>query len=128
VREALHLLGTVAVAPYALLAIAFLLIGQLASSKSLGALLWTLLTQFVWVIPWGALGFAAALLLIAGLGFSVHLRWVGYLALFLVSLASLLILVIVPGDAIDLGSLLFLAPCIAVLAASAWFTAAEWRG
>ena len=126
-RATLHILGTILLLPYLLLAIAFALIGQAASSKSLGALLWTLLTQIAWIVPWGILGLAASIVLIAGLGFSARLRWLGYLCLFVLALASLLVIVILPGDGFGFDALIFLAPCIAVLFASGWYGMAEWR-
>ncbi|MEO5671090.1 MAG: hypothetical protein ABIR26_10405 [Ramlibacter sp.] len=124
---ALHILATIVVLPYVALAIAFALIGQVASSKSLGALLWTLLTQIDWIIPWGILAFVAAIAVIAGLGLMASLRWLGHLSLFVLAFVALLVVVILPGSAIGLGELVFLAPCIAVLVYSAWQAAAGWR-
>src|SRR6185369_13566567 len=126
-RGALHVLGTIVLLPYLLLAIAFALIGQAAASKSLGALLWTLLTQLTWIVPWGILGFVAGVILVAALGFSVRLRGLGYLCLSVLALASLLVIVILPGGGVGFDGLVFLAPCIAVLVFSAWYGAAEWR-
>ena len=124
---ALHIVCTIVLLPYTALAIAFALIGQMAASKSLGALLWTLLTQIEWIIPWGFLAFVAAFVAIAALGLVARLRWLGHLCLFVLAMVSLLAIMLLTGGGIGLDELIFLVPCIAVLAYSGWRALVELR-
>ena len=126
-RAALYLLAIVALLPYMLLATAFVLLDQAIASGSLPALLGTLLAQFLWLVPWGILGFACAAIGLAALGLIPRTRWLGGLALGLIALASLAILIFKGASHVDLSELIVLVPCIAVAAYGSWIAFDEWR-
>lgn len=115
----LHVLATLAVAPYAVLAIGFLLAGRIFTSGSLWAALDILITTFAWLIPWGAIGFVLATLTLAGLGCAAEYRRVASVLLAAVAAATLLVLILMPTHWPGAGELLFLAPCFGAVAIAA---------
>lgn len=119
-RATLHVLAVLVVLPYAALAYAFAVLGQAIASGSLLGIFDTLLTHFVWMIPWGILATAAAIIAIMALGVVPRLRWLGALCVGAIAAVSLAIIVFVGTSPLDGGTLLFLLPCIAVLAFAAW--------
>src|SRR5262245_10903466 len=114
VRAVLHLLATIVLLPYLLLAIAFVLLEQAIGDGTLGVLLKSLFMQLTWLIPWGVLEFAILVVVLAALGVHPALRWLGALVLFLVAVASTAIVIVKPSAPIDMGGLLFLSPCMLV--------------
>lgn len=116
----LHLLGTVVVIPYTLLAGWFVMIGEVAEARGLWAVLDAFLTQLNWVAGWGIYAIPLAFACLAALGFVAGLRRVGALLLSLLATASLLTIGLLHSGGLGPGELLFLAPCAAVLAVSAW--------
>ena len=81
-RSVLHVLATITLAPYFLLAAGFVLLGQAISSGSLWSFLDTLLMQATWLIPWGMIGLAASFLILAALGLHSRSRWIAGVLLF----------------------------------------------
>ena len=125
-RGALHLLCTIVLLPYLLLAAWFLILGDAIASGSLLSFLGTLLAHALWLMPWGILGFGAGFVILVVIGITDRLRWLGAACLF--ALAAGCLVVIGAIDAINsFGQLLFLAPCAGVLGCAAWILAAELR-
>ncbi len=126
-RGALHVLGTIVLVPYVALAIGFALLGQAISGASLGDFLGTLLAQFLWLVPWGFIGLTLAIVLLALLGLSTRLRWLGGLCQCLIAASSIATLIVVTTSPIGVPELLFLLPCLVVLVFGAWLAVVEWR-
>ena len=126
-RAALYLLAIVALLPYVLLATAFVLLDQAIGGGSLWALLGNLLAQFLWLVPWGILGFVAAVIGLAALGLMPRTRWLGGLSLGLIALASIAILIFKGAAHVDISELIVLVPCIGVAAYGSWIAFDEWR-
>jgi hypothetical protein len=122
IRGTLHVLGTLILVPYLILAAGFLLLGH-AISRAQGSV-WvifdTLLHQAVWIIPWGVIGAAGALLALAALGVFPETRRLGGVCLAVLAAASLVVLVVIPESRLDAGALTFLVPCMSVLALGVW--------
>jgi hypothetical protein len=112
--------------PYLLLAIAFLLLGQAIGSGGMFAFFGTLLTQFIWIFPWGILGFVAILGSVGALGLSSRFRALGSLCLCLLAAGSLGVIVFITTSKMGMGQLLFLLPCALVLVYSAWAAVVDW--
>jgi len=125
-RGALHLLCSIVLLPYLLLAAWFLILGDAIASGSLLSFFGTLLAHAVWLMPWGILGFGCGFLILCVIGVSDRLRWLGAACLFV--LAGGCLLVIGQIDAVtSFGQILFLLPCLGVLGCGAWLLAAELR-
>src|SRR5262245_40883659 len=123
-RAALHLVATLLLVPYLVMAAAFLLADRVFASGSWGAMLDTLLAHAVWLIPWGIIGFGAFIILLAALGFSASSARLGAGIVCALAAGSLVVMLVVPTGPIDTGVLLFLLPCIIIAGVSAWLTAA----
>jgi hypothetical protein len=124
-RPLLHVLSVLLLLPYLVLAILFVLLGQLIASGGLLAMLGALLEQFLWIVPWGLLGFVAGVLVLIGLGFGARTLWFAGLAVGLLATASLLVLLLFPGRGVEGGDLLFLLPCVGGARARFWICLAE---
>ena len=124
-RPLLHVLSVLLLLPYLVLAIVFVLLGQLIASGGLLAMLGALLDQFIWIVPWGLLGFVVGVLVLMGLGFGARTLWFAALATGLLATASLLVLLLWPGNAVDGDTLLFLLPCVVALGLGFWICLAE---
>jgi len=125
-RAALHVIATVVLLPYIALAAGFLLLGQAISRGSLLSILDALLSQFLWIVPWGAIGMAVAIFLVAALGLSPGSRWLGGACLFVIAAACLVIIVVMPTAPMSPGQWLFLLPCALVLLFGGWLCRVEW--
>jgi hypothetical protein len=121
----LHVLATIVLLPYVLLAIAFLLLEQAIGDGTLGALLKSLLAQALWLVPWGMLGFLVFAVALGVLGLHPASRWLGGLLLCVAAVASTIIVIVKPAGSVDAGGLLFLAPCVLVAAYGAWTVITE---
>jgi len=126
-RSALLVLGTIVLLPYIVLAFGFILLGQAIASGSLAAFFMTLLSQAVWLVPWGLIGIAGVIVLIAALGISARFRWLG--AMCLCAIAAVCLAVILVGSTTRIGppQLLFVLPCAAVLVFAAMVAVDEFR-
>ena len=124
-RAVLHVLATIVLLPYLLLAVAFVMLEQVIGDGTLGALLKSLLVQLTWLVPWGLLGFLMLVILLAALGLHPASRWLGGLVLCLVAVASIAVVIIKPAAPLDMDGLLFLSPCMLVAAYGAWMVVAE---
>jgi len=122
-RAVLHVIATLLLVPYLVMAAAFLLADQVFSGGSWGAMLDTLLAHALWLIPWGIIGFGAFIIVLAALGLSAGSARLGARIVYALATGSLLVMLVVPTSPIDAGVLLFLLPCIIVAGVSAWLAA-----
>jgi len=119
-RGVLHVIATLAAVPYVLLAAAFAIGGHAIGAGSLWAALDTLLAHFLWIVPWGAIGFAVVIVTVAVLGVYPPTRRLGGLLLALAAGAALVVIVALHSGPLDAGQLLFLVPCALALACGVW--------
>jgi hypothetical protein len=126
-RGALHLLCTIMLLPYLLLAAWFLILGDAIAGGSLAAFFTTLLAHALWLIPWGFLGLAAGIITVAALGVIDGVRWIGGLCLFFLAGGCLFVVIALNSSPIGPGQLLFLLPCFAILVFGGWLAIAELR-
>lgn len=124
-RALFHLLATVTITPYVVLALAFMLFGRAVASGSWLRFFDTLITQASWVIPWGAIVFALFVLSLAILGFT-GMRWLGGIILCALAVISLVVLTVMPTSPIDADTLLVLLPCVLVALFGGWIASTEW--
>jgi hypothetical protein len=122
-----HVVGTLVLVPYLILAAGFLLFGH-ALARAQGSV-WvifdTLLHQALWIIPLGVIGAAVLVIVLMTLGVFPETRRLGGLCLATLAAGSIVVLVTLDTSSIDAGSLTFLAPCAAVFALGAWL-ASGW--
>ena len=123
---ALHVVATVVLIPYLVLAAGFLILGHAISRGSWLAFFDTLIMHAAWLVPWGILASGAAMTIIAILGLT-RLRGLGALCLGVLAADSLAVILIVDRSRIDAGALLFLLPCGLVLLFGLWAGWAERR-
>ncbi len=117
----LHAIATLVALPYALLAAAFLLVGQAARARGLVGVVDVLLHHADWFVRWGIYVLPVLYLALAVAGFSPGLRRTGAVFLLVLSTGSLLLIWLLPTSGkTDLGQWVFLLPCVAVIGVSAW--------
>ncbi len=116
----LHTLGTLVVLPYLLLAAAFLLIGEVAKTRGLFAMIDAVAKHANWLLLWGIYSLAAFLVLLVIAGFLPSFQRISAACLFLIALGSLGVICTLHSTRIGPGEAIFLLPCIAVLGVSAW--------
>ncbi len=126
-RVALYLLATLVLLPYVLLAIGFILLGHVLSGGTLLSLFDALLAAALWLIPWGLLAFAIAVLALLTLGLSDRLRWLGSLCLGLIACGCTATILLISSAPIETGQLLFMLPCILIVIFGAWLAYVELR-
>jgi hypothetical protein len=120
---ALHAMATAIALPYALLAVCFAMVGELARARGLSGVVDALLAHAAWFVSWGVYLIplaSLAALSIAAAGFFSRLRRVAALSLIVLSGSSLLTIVLLHAGPLDSGHLLFLLPCVGVLLVSIW--------
>lgn len=117
---ALHAMATAIALPYALLAVCFAMVGELARARGLSGVVDALLAHAVWFVSCGIYLIPLATLSLAAAGFFSRLRRVAALSLMLLSGSSLLTIVLLHAGPLDSGQLLFLLPCVGVLLGSIW--------
>ena len=124
-RGALHVLATIVVLPYLVLASGFLILGHAISTGSLLSFFGTLLAHAAWIIPWGVIGFVCAIVLVAVLGTIPRFRLVGAVCLCLLAAVSLAVIIFMAPTRVGWSELLFLLPCMLVLIFSGWLAKAS---
>ncbi|QJR37533.1 hypothetical protein [Gemmatimonas groenlandica] len=121
-----HLVATVVALPYALIAAAFLIVGQAARAKGMLAVLNVLFTHADRLVRWGIYVLPVLCLALSLAGFAPGLRRASAVCLLVLSATSLVILVVMPTSKPTAGQWLFLAPCAALIGVSVWlYRAAE---
>lgn len=116
----LHTVGSVLVVPYVALALFFLFIGEAARAKGMMALIEIVWNNFYFYFTKGIFIAPVLLVCLVAMGFFPILQRAGSLCLCLLAVASILVIVIWSSTRIELGELIFLIPCMAVAATSAW--------
>lgn len=121
----LHTLGTLVVLPYLLLAAAFLIIGDVARTRGMFALIDVVANHANWIFRWGIYGLPVFLTALIVAGFIPSLQRISAAGLFLIALGSLGVICTLHSTRIGLGEITFLLPCIAVLGVSVWLFVRE---
>ena len=116
----LHTLGTLVVLPDMLLAVAFLLIGDIARSRGMLALIDAVINHAHWIFRWEIYGLFVFLVALVVAGFLPSLQRICAAGLFLIAFGCLVVICTLHSNRIGLGEVTFLLPCIAVLGMSAW--------
>lgn len=123
----LHVLATIVLAPYAGLAAAFLLMGHAIAQGGLWPVLDMALQHAGWIIPWGMLAFALALVALAVLGAVSRTRAAGAAILAALAAVSLAVIVVLGSGPPVIDEGLFLLPAVGVMVYAAWRAVAEQR-
>lgn len=126
-RGLIYLLLALTLLPYLALAAGFAMLGRVIAAGTLAATLSLLLEIVVALIPWGLLALAAALVALLAIAASERWRWLGSCCLCVGATASIVVILLMTGSGADPGALLFLLPCMLVVAGSAWLAIAERR-
>ena len=116
----IHLLASILVVPYLALAGLFLLIGEVARTKNLFALLDVALEHALWILGWGIYLLPLLWLVLAASGAVPQFQKAAALVLGLLASSSFAAIVTLESSPIELGQVLFLAPCLGVVAGSIW--------
>jgi hypothetical protein len=116
----LHTICAIVVVPYVALALFFVFVSQAASSKGWLGLIETVWNNFFFYFTKGMFIAPVLWICLVVIGFVPILQRIGSLCICLLAVASLLVIIILPPTLIELGELIFLIPCIAVAATSAW--------
>jgi hypothetical protein len=116
----LHTVGAIAVVPYVALAAFFLFLGEAARAKGLFGLLAFAWNNLDWFLGWGIYTAPALWLCLVATGFVPSLQRAGSLCLGLLAVACFLVVVLLTSDRGGMGGFIFLLPCAAVAATSAW--------
>jgi hypothetical protein len=116
----LHTVGAVVVVPYVALALFFLFIGQVARAKGLKALIDIVWNNVDWHVGWGIYAAPVLWVCLVATGFVPHLQRASSLCLCILAVASFLVVVTLSSTRAGVGELIFLLPCVAVAATSAW--------
>jgi hypothetical protein len=130
VRPLLHLVSIFLVLPSVVLAAAFIMLGRAIAAQSLPGILWQLLTDVLFVFPWGMLGALLALLLIAAGGFVAQTRRVAGLCVAVLGIGSIAVLLttILGYSRITLDQLPFFIPGVVASCIGLWFAAGDRNG
>jgi hypothetical protein len=116
----LHAVCAVIAVPYVALALFFIFVGQAARAKGVLAVVEVVWNNFYFYFTKGM--FIAPLLWggLVAIGFIPTLQRTASVCLGLLALASLLVIILLSSARLAIGELLFLIPCVVVVATSAW--------
>jgi hypothetical protein len=120
VHAFLHLLCAVVVLPYIALALFFIFVGQLAGSNGILSLVETVWNNFVFYFTRGMFLAPILWVCLVVMGFLPSLQRSGSLCLSVLAAVSLIVIVAMQSSRFELGQLLFLVPCAAIVATCAW--------
>jgi len=126
-RALIYLVLALLLLPYLALASGFAILGRVAASGTLASAFSLLLQIIVVLIPWGLVALLAALAFLFVLAASDRWRWLGSCCLCVGASASIVVILLLTGSGADPGVLLFLLPCMIVVAGSAWLALVEYR-
>ena len=124
-RSLLHLVGVMALLPYLMLVLAFVLLERAIASGGLLPFLGMLLDLFLLMVPWGLLALVLAIAALVGLGFGARTLRLAALVAGLIGTAALLVVLLYPTSTADAGQWLFLLPCVLAIGLEFWICAAE---
>lgn len=116
----LHLLATLVLVPYVLLASAFALFSRAIARGTPLGFLDAILTYALWLIPWGALAFIAGTVALAVCGMIERTRRAAGAVLCVLAVASAVAIPTLASSPPDADTVLFLGPCVAVAIFGAW--------
>lgn len=116
----LHIIGTLVVLPYLLLAVAFLLIGDVVRTRGLFEIVNVVANHANWILRWGIYGLPVMMLALLVAGLIPSWQRGSAAVLFLIALASLGVIGLLHSGRLEFGHIVFLLPCAAVVAVSAW--------
>ena len=124
-RGVLHIVATIIVIPYAVLAVGFLGLRYAIGDGSVFGFFERLLEEASWLVPWGVAGLVVGFLVLAALGLVRRLRGLGGLLLAVIALVSIVVIVGWRGSAVTTDEVVFLLPCVAALLFGGWVFAVE---
>lgn len=116
----LHIIGTLVVLPYLLLAVAFLLIGDVARTRGPFEIVNVVANHANWILRWGIYGLPVVMLALLVAGLIPSWQRGSAAVLFLIALGSLGVIGLLHSGRLELGHYVFLLPCATVVAVSAW--------
>jgi hypothetical protein len=119
-KSALHALGCVIVLPYVGLAAFMLFVQRAAGTKDMPSLFNLMLSVALALIDWAGLLVLAVWIAVLVLGLVPSTQRIGAVCLLALAIASLAAIVAIQPTPLDLGQVLFLAPCVLVAMASGW--------
>jgi hypothetical protein len=130
VRSLLHLLSVILVLPSVALTSAFIILGRAIATQSLLGVVGQLLSDAVWLIPWGLLAGFATVLLIAVGGLFVQTRRISGLCVAILGIGSIVIPIalIATHGTITTGQLLFFVPAVTACCIGIWLARFDHRG
>jgi hypothetical protein len=126
-RVVIHLLATVILIPYFLLAGGFLLFGYAIAGGSLLKLFESMLSAAFWVLPLGLFVCVAVFAALTLLGTNDRTRWLASACVCVLAASSLFVIVAMPSGPLDSGQVLFLLPCALAAFGSGWIAISELR-
>lgn len=122
-----HALITLVALPYALLATAFLMVGEVARSRGMFEVIKTLFSYVDGFARWGIYLVPLACFLLAIIGFVPGLRRAGAVCVVGLAAASLVTICLLSSTKLGLGELTFLVPLVAVIVVGCWLFVAAGR-
>jgi len=127
VRPLAHVIGVLLVLPGAALAAAFLILGHAIASGSLTGFFGALLAVALWLIPWGFLATAVALVALLAAGFSPRYRWFGALCVAALAIGSSIVVSTrgAESSGFSAGQLLFFLPALLAAVIGLWLAVSE---
>lgn len=129
-RSLLHLLSVILVLPSVALASAFIILGRAIATQTLFGVMGQLLSDALWLIPWGLLAGFATFLLIAVGGLFVQTRRIAGLCVAILGIGSLAISIalMLSHTKVMTGQLLFFVPAVAASSIGIWLACFDRRG
>ena len=124
-RAAAHVLATLVLVPYLVLALGLVLLGRAIATGSLGGIFLTLLDQAQWLIPWGILAIIAGLIAVAVAGVFARTRRLAGACIAALGMSCMAVLMTIGSGSMNLDQLVLLVPCIAATAYGAWVAAMD---
>ena len=124
-RAAAYVLAALVTLPYAGLALAFILLGRVIAAGSWSGFFGTLLTLFIWLVPWGLLAMALGGVVLVAAGISPAWRKGGAVVVCLLAVASITTINCLSSTRLGVGEWAFLLPCLVSAAVTAWLVLTE---
>ncbi|MFO1280892.1 MAG: hypothetical protein U1F51_00245 [Burkholderiales bacterium] len=126
-RPLLHLLSIALVLPVSALAAGFIVLGRAIAAGSLWAMLYRLLLDYLWLVPWGAIGIVATLLAIAAGGFHPRTRRLAASCVAGLGIVATLVVVApqVLGGSFSFADIPFLVPGLVAIAVAVWIAVSD---
>ena len=122
-RPLLHVLSVALVLPVVALASAFIILGRAIATGSLLGILDQLLTDALWIFPWGLLATFAVLIIITLGGLFSRTRWLAGLCVAILGVGGTATVMVLTAahSRLSLGDLPILVPGVIASCIGAWF-------